>query len=54
MFITIVIILAVISVVMSLISLKKITNNKEINSAKKELSKGKLVFRADFKSNDKD
>lgn len=47
MFFILVITLIAISIVWSLISLKKLNSNKEISEVKKELSKGKVVFSPD-------
>ena len=40
--------IAVISIFLSFLSLMKLNNNQEIDRAKKDLSKGKIVFHKSF------
>lgn len=49
-FISLIIIIAI-SIIWSLISLRKLNSNREVQEVKKELSKGKVVFSPDATRN---
>lgn len=46
MFIIIVLILTLISVLLAFVSLRRLNNNREIKDVKKELEKGKIIFKS--------
>lgn len=45
MFIIIILSLAIISILWAFVSLKRLSNNKEIKEVKRELEKGKVIFK---------
>lgn len=49
-FVISVIIIAIISILLSIISLKRMKNSSDIDKVKKELSKGKVIFKEDYSS----
>lgn len=49
-FIISIIVIAVISVLLSVISLKKMGNKSDIDKVKKELARGKVIFKEDYSS----